>query len=71
VTRRSEAEHRRAERRARLMNGVLNRSLTRREAGLDKVAKAVVAKLAPAQPPDPELDHPDRVDQPPRGPLVP
>lgn len=71
MTQRSEAAHRRAERKARLMNGVLNRSLTRREAGLDKVAKAVVAKLAPAEPPDPELDHPDTVAQPPRRPLVP
>lgn len=64
MTQRSEAAHRRAERRARLMNGVLNRSLTRREAGLDKVAKAVVAKLAPAEPPDPDLDHPDTVGRP-------
>ena len=71
MTQRSETAHRRAERRARLMNGVLNRSLTRRDAGLDKVAKAVVAKLAPAQPPDPDLDHPDTLEQPPRGPLVP
>ena len=71
MTRRSEAAHRRAERKARLMNGVLNRSLTRRDAGLDKVAKAVVARLAPAEPPDPELDHPDTLERPPRGPLVP
>ncbi|HEU5149388.1 MAG TPA: hypothetical protein VFU19_02755 [Iamia sp.] len=64
MTQRSEAAHRRAERKARLMNGVLNRSLTRREAGLDKVAKTVVARLAPPEPPDPELHHPDRVDGP-------
>lgn len=67
MTRRTEAEHRRLERKARLVNGVLNRSLTRREAGLDRVAKAVVARLAPAEPPDPELDHPDRVDLSPSG----
>jgi hypothetical protein len=71
VTQRSEAAHRRAERRARLMNGMLNRSLTRREAGLDRLAKAVVARVAPPQPHDPELDHPGTVDEPPRGPLVP
>ena len=71
MTQRSEAAHRRAERKARLMNGVLNRSLSRREAGLDRVAKAVVARIAPAGPPDPDLDHPDTVGQSPRRPLVP
>jgi hypothetical protein len=64
VTQRTEAEHRRAERRARLMASLLNRSLTRRKRGLDGIAKKVVARVAPAEPPDPELDHPDRVDQP-------
>jgi len=71
MTQRSEAAHRRAEAKARVMSGLMNRSLTRREAGLDRVAKAVVARVAPENPPDPDLDHAGTLDEPSRGPLVP
>jgi hypothetical protein len=71
VTQRGEGAHRRAEAKARLMSGMLNRSMTRRRSGLDGVAKRVVARVAPENPPDPDLDHPGTLDQPPRGPLVP
>jgi hypothetical protein len=64
VTSRTEAQHRRAERKARVMSQLLNRSLTRRERGLDGIAKKVVARVAPSEPPDPELDHPGTVDRP-------
>lgn len=64
MTSRSEAEHKRAERKARAMSALLNRSLTRREKGLDRIAKVVVARVAPSEPRDPDLDHPGTVDQP-------
>ena len=57
MTKRSEAAHRAAEAKAKLMNGVANRVFTHKTSGLDGIAKNVVGRQAPEVPHDPELDH--------------
>lgn len=52
MTRRSEIDHRLAELKARLMTALANRAFTHRTAGLDGLAKRVLARAAerPASP---------------------
>lgn len=57
MTKRSELQHRKAEAQAKLMANVANKAFSKKETGLDRLAKTMVAKTAPEVPHDPELDH--------------
>ena len=59
MTRRSELAHRKAEAQAKLMANVANKAFSKKETGLDRLAKGLVARQAPEVTHDPELDHDD------------
>lgn len=58
MTKRSEFEHRKRELQAVAFAKVANRALSRRTAGLDRVAKRVITRQMGSPSPDPELEHP-------------
>lgn len=57
MTARSSRDHKKAELQARLMARVANRAFTRKDSGLDGMAKTLLNKRAGEVPHDPELDH--------------
>lgn len=57
MTSRSNRDHMRAELQARLMARVANRAFSRKESGLDGMAKTMLNKRVGEVPHDPELDH--------------
>ncbi len=59
MTRRSELAHRKAEAQAKLMANVANKAFSKKETGLDKLAKNLIARQAPEVTHDPEQDHDD------------
>ena len=57
MTKRSEFEHRKRELQAATFARVANKALSRKNRGIDKVAKRLITKRMGAPKPDPELDH--------------
>lgn len=57
MTKRSELAQRRAEAQAKMLSHVVNRAMSKKTTGLDRVAKALVARQAGTVDHDPELDH--------------
>ncbi len=57
MTERSEIAHRKAEAQAKLLNGVANKAFSKKDTGLDKLAKTLIRRQAPEVLDDPELEH--------------
>ena len=64
MTTRSDWDQRLRELKSGLMARIAGRAMTKRETGLDGLAKSLLKRGGAEVPHDPELDHPDDWDRP-------